>query len=179
MVAVRRRQCELAMPYPVLLGASAGGGRFLAAKPTLTYSGSGAFTIGNYDASYVYSVSGGTRSGNVITVSGATGTATVTARPPKGLTASASASAERKAPDQYYVVTSPFQCYHSASCASQCGGCGTYYAQDAWNPNDGSAQGFYSCCDQRVYYYNNYSSSGYSWSGSNYTNGSGEWWKIS
>ena len=166
----------------VLTAASAGAGRVAPAKPTLVYAGSGTtnngkFTIENYDASLTYTVTGGTRSGATITVTDANGTASVTARSGKSVSESPAGSAQRKAATQYRVVTSPSQCYYSGSCASQCGGCGTYYAAGAWAP--GSAAGFYSCCDQGYYVYDNYTGSGYTWGGSDYTNGQGEWWKIS
>jgi hypothetical protein len=136
----------------------------------------GKFTITNHDATYIYTATGGTVASNVLTVTATTGSSTLTARAPKGLTASTGVVAERKAPTQTYIQTAPFQCYYNPSCASQCGGCGTYYAAGAWGP--GEPAGFYSCCDQGYFVYDNYAGSGFTWGGSNYTNGQGEWWKI-
>lgn len=166
------------------IAASAAGGRFTPVKPTLLYAGSGTsdngkFTITNYDATYIYTVTGsGSVSGSTLTITNANASVTLTAKAPKGLTNSAGVVAERKAPTQTFIVTTPFQCYYSPSCASQCGGCGTFYAQDQWNPNDGSPAGYYSCCALGYNVYDNYSGQGYTWGGSDYTNGQGEWWKI-
>lgn len=60
--------------------------------PTLTYTAQNQFTIGNYDSSLTYTVTGGTRSGSVITVSTVGTTATVTARYGRGVAASAARS---------------------------------------------------------------------------------------
>lgn len=161
--------------------AAAGGGRFVPVKPTLAYAGSGLtnmgkFTITNYDSTYTYVATNGTVTGNTLTLSVKTGSGTLTARSPKGLTASAAVVASLQVPTQTFIATGPVQCYYSPSCASQCGGCGTYYAAGAWSP--GSAAGFYSCCAPGYYAYDNYASSGFTWGGSDYTNGQGEWWKI-
>lgn len=175
------------MSRSIVLAAAASGGRITPATPTLAYAGSGTndngkFTITNYDPSFVYTATGGTVSGNILTVTNPSSSATLTARTPKGLAASSGRTATRLAAStsQYYTQTGPFQCYYSGSCASQCGGCGTYYSQDQWNPNDGSPAGFYACCDQGYWttYYVNQAGSGYTWSGADYTNGQGEWWKI-
>jgi hypothetical protein len=108
------------------------------------------------------------------------GSATLTARAPKGFAASSTITASRLAAAQssYYVQTAPVQCYNSGSCASQCGGCGTFY--EPGNPTWNGVGGFWSCCDQGYFqfFYINYAGSGYTWGGSNYTNGSGEWWRI-
>lgn len=165
-------------------GSIAGGGRFTASTPTMSYAGSGnsnigKFNITNYNSSNIYTVSNGTVSGSVVTITNTTATSTITAKTPKGIYQSSSISIERKAPDQYYVVTTPFQCYGCKStgfdapcCAPGPCGCGTFHATGFGD------SGFYACCDVRSYYYNSYTGSGYTWGGSDYTNGTGEWWKI-
>ena len=168
-----------------LVSAAAGSGRFIPNKPTLEYAGSGTsnngnFTIGGYDPTFIYTATNGTVAGNVLTVTNPNGSATLTARAPKGLAASSTITASRLAAAQssYYVQTAPVQCYNSGSCASQCGGCGTFY--EPGNPTWNGVGGFWSCCDQgyTVFFYIDYVGSGYTWGGSNYTNGSGEWWRI-
>lgn len=167
------------------IAASAAGGRFIPVKPTLSYAGSGTsdngkFTITNYDATYIYTVTGsGSVSGNTLTVTNANTSVTLTARAPKGLTASTGVIAERKAAAQSYVVVTPFQCYGCASpgfqapcCAPGPCGCGTFHATGF------AYSGFWACCEERSYFYINYASQGYTWGGSDYTNGQGEWWKI-
>ena len=167
-----------------LVAASAGGGRITANKPTLTYLGSGTtnlgkFRIANYDASLTYVVTGGTRSGDEVTVTASTGSATITAQAPKGLVASSPAVAERKAPDQTSVPYT--QCYNP------CGDCNTSVNPNTWscgcgsgcNDSGGGAWGVCICRGPGYSYWNNYSGSGYGWSGSDYTNGQGEWWRVS
>jgi hypothetical protein len=169
------------MPAISMLSAPAGGGRFTPLKPTLTYAGSGLtnmgkFTITNHDATYIYTATGGTVASNVLTVTASTGSATLTARAPKGLTNSAGVVAERKAPTQTFIVTTPFQCYYSPN--PIIGGCGpgTFYPAGGWGP--GEPAGFYACCELGYFVYDNYAGQGYTWGGSDYTNGQGEWWKI-
>jgi hypothetical protein len=173
------------MPAISMLSAPAGGGRFTPLKPTLTYAGSGLsnmgkFTITNHDATYIYTATGGTVASNVLTVTASTGSATLTARAPKGLTNSAGVVAERKAPvqDSYFVPTGPFQCLYSPN--PIIGGCGpgTFYPAGGWGP--GEPAGFYCCYTPGyyVFYWVNYGPQGYTWGGSDYTNGQGEWWKI-
>lgn len=165
------------MPVLAAIVASAGGGRFIPVKPTLSYLSAGKFTITNYDSNYLYVASNGTISSGVLTIPTATGSSTLTAQSPKGLSASTSATISRQVAVQssYWVQTSPVQCYGPTGCGA-CGG-GTYYAQNGWC--QGCAAGFYCCCDQgyTVYYYVNYGPT-YTWSGSDYTNGSGEWYNI-
>ena len=97
----------------VAVGAS--GGRFAPAKPTITYVSTGTFSISNYDASLMYTItpSSGTasRSGATITLNSTDMEATVTAGPPKGGVASASVTIGRK-------PLSTFQYYQSVTCAS-------------------------------------------------------------
>lgn len=58
------------------------------AVPSLTYTAEKQFTITDYDATLEYTVSGGTRSGAVITVTTTGVTATVTAKYPRAVLAS-------------------------------------------------------------------------------------------
>lgn len=92
-----------------MIATAAGGGRAVAAKPTLThYTATGQFQITNYDANLTYtlSVTAGTatRSGAIITMSNANSICTVTAKLPKSISDSPAATAERKA---YTAVQGP------------------------------------------------------------------------
>lgn len=182
------------MPSISMLSAPAGGGRFTPLKPTLTYAGSGVSNMGKfiiggvgnpYDSTYIYTITSGVGSvsGNILTVSNANASVTLTARAPKGLTSSTGVIAERKAPTQgsYFVETSPTQCYGCGSpgfeapcCAPGPCGCGTFH-----NPGAFPYSGFWACCNQgyTVYFWNDFRPS-YTWGGSDYNNGQGEWWKI-
>lgn len=173
-----------------LIAAGAAGGRFTPVKPTLSYAGSGTsnngkFTITNYDATYIYTATGtGSVSGNTLTISNANASSTLTARAPKGLTSSAGVIAERKAAtqSQVFVATGPFECHgcsspgHGAPCCAPgpCG-CGTFHQAGGF-----PYTGFWACCEPGyfIYPFDNYAGQGYTWGGSNYTNGQGEWWRI-
>lgn len=162
---------------------AAGGGRFTPDRPNLSYLGSGItnlgqFNITNYNSSFIYNITGGTRSDSIITVTGGTGSATISARSPKGFVDSPVITAFRQAPTQYFVETVPFRCYECGSppcCAPGCCGCGTCYYD---SNNFAGKPGCFACCACGYFAYTNYSGSGYAWSGANYTNGQGEWWKI-
>ena len=172
----------------VSIAAAAGSGRFTPVKPTLSYAGSGTtnmgkFTITDYDSTYIYTATDGSVASNVFTVTASTGSGTLTAKSPKGLTNSTGVVAYRQPAVQssYFVATGPFACYGCPSpghgspcCAPGPCGCGTFHASGF------AYSGFWACCTPgyTVYYYVNYSSSGYTWGGSDYTNGQGEWWKI-
>ena len=92
---------------------------------------------------------------------------------------------ERKAPIPYTyrVATGPYACHgcsaplgHAAPCCAGGGcGCGTFHTAGAF-----AYTGFWACCapgyDETGYY--SFTSTGYTWSGADYTNGSGEWYKI-
>lgn len=171
------------------ISGAASSGRLPTLAPTLQYSGSGTsnngkFQITNYNSSYTYSVSGGSVSYDsglglyVFTVSSTTGSGTISARSPKSISDSSSITAWRHVPDQTSV---PFiQCYNP------CGNCNTSVNPHTWscgcgsgcNDSGGGAWGDCVCRGPGYSYWNSYSSSGYTWSGSDYTNGQGEWWKI-
>ena len=170
----------------LLVGAAAGGGKFTPAAPTLSYAGSGTtnngkFTITNYDATYIYTATGGTVASNVLTVTDTTGSGVLTAKSPKGLSQSASVTAYRQAPTQTFIATGPFACHGCSSpgpsapcCAPGPCGCGTFHnASEGW-----AYTGYWACCTPGYYVYDSYVSQGYTWSGTDYTNGQGEWWKI-
>jgi hypothetical protein len=168
----------------VLVGAAAGSGKITPVTPTLSYAGSGTtnngkFTLTSpaYNATYTYTVTGGTVAGNVVTVTAATGSAAVTAKAPKGLAQSGTVTAYRQAP---VYVNVPFtQCYNP------CGDCNTGVNPHTWscgcgsgcNDSGGGAWGDCICRGPGYSYYQNFGPS-YTWSGSDYTNGAGEWWKI-
>jgi hypothetical protein len=163
-------------------GASAAGGRFTPDKPSIAYSGplntaTHQFTISNYDATYIYTVANATQSTSTVTLSAATVTGQVSAKSPKGTTASTIAYPETKAPDTTYV---PFvQCYNP------CGNCNTSVNPHTWScgcgspcgDSGGGAWGDCICRGPGYSYWNNYGPT-YTWSGSNYTNGTGEWYRV-
>jgi hypothetical protein len=167
----------------LLVGAAAGGGKFTPAAPTLSYAGSGTtnngkFTITNYNATFIYTATGGTVASDVLTVTATTGSAVLTAKSPKGLTQSASITAYRQAAN---LVNVPYtQCYNP------CGDCNPGGNPATWtcgcgsgcNDSGGGQWGVCICRGPGYSYYENYGPSGYTWSGADYTNGQGEWWKI-
>lgn len=176
------------MPVAIRL-APVGGGRYTPSAPTLTYRGSGTSNLGkfqvtNYDATFQYDATGGTLAYDaglaawVFTVTASTGSGVLKAKSAKGLTFSASVTAYRHVADQTYVAFT--QCYNP------CGNCRTDVNPHTWscgcgsgcNDSGGGAWGDCICRGPGYSYWNNYSGSGYAWSGSDYTNGSGEWWKI-
>jgi len=160
--------------------AAAGGGRFTPPRPNLQYLGSGTsnlgqFRINPFDSSYIYTVSGnGSLSGDILFVTVSNGTATLTARAPKGTTQSASITAERKAP---VLVNVPFQ-----QAFDPCGDCRTDVNPNSWTcgcigwDTGGGQWGVCICRGPGFSYWEN--QPGYNWSGSDFNNGQGEWWRI-
>ncbi len=164
--------------------ASSAGGRFTASVPTLTYAGSGTtnngqFTITNYNSTFTYTISGtGSRSTNTLTVTNTNSSVTLTATSPKGLTASSIVTCSRQAPTtySYFVSTGPTTCQWCPSCCPGPYGCGTQH----FNPDAGEVQ--FLLCSSPGYNatgYNSFTSTGYTWGGADFNNGSGEWFKIS
>lgn len=163
-----------------LVAAAASGGRFVPVKPTLTYAGSGTsnngkFTIDNYDATYIYTVTGsGSVSGNTLTITNANASVTLTAKSPKGLTTSSGVVAERKAA---VLINVPYTQYNNP-----CGDCRTDVNPNTWTCGcvgadaGGGQWGVCICRGPGYSYYEN--QPGYNWSGNDYTNGQGEWWKV-
>ena len=155
------------MPSPIVLVVPVGG-NVAAETPSLTYSGYGQFTITNYDANLTYNITGsGSRTGNLFYVTATSGNATVSTTTPKGQT-SGSRTAYRLPYGTYFVQTGPAYVNYSTSYNG-----GTYYAQDQWNPNDGSPAGFYAVITPGYYAAYDYSGSGYT-----YSSTFNEWWKI-
>lgn len=85
------------------------------ATPILAYTAQNQFTISNYDPTLTYAVSGGTRSGSVITISSVGTTATVTAKYDRGLIASSARSMLTAAYSR--VLTSVASTAGSAGCS--------------------------------------------------------------
>ena len=81
--------------------ASSAGGRFVADKPTLTHTSAGQFTIGNYSSLYTYSLSSGSRSGAIVTPSGASSQVSITAASPKSVSQSTASTCEWRTITQY------------------------------------------------------------------------------
>ena len=157
------------VPSPALVCIVNGGSGISSPKPTLTYAGNGAFTISNFDAVLAYTVTGsGTLTGSVLQVTVATGNATIFGTTPKGV-AGVSTVAYRQAYTTYFVQTGdPYVTYSGDGSNG-----GTYYGTDQWNPNDGSAAGYYAVITPGYQAPTDYSGSGFTYS-STYN----EWWKI-
>lgn len=176
------------MPSLALMGASGSGGKITAGIPTLSYAGSGTsnngnFTITNFNVNFSYTPTSGSIAGNTFTVTSAGTSGTLVAKTAKVPTNSSTVTASRLAAAQgrYWTQTAPYACHGCASpghqapcCAPGPCGCGTFHASGF------AYSGFWACCDQGywTYYWVNYGSSGWTWGGSDYTNGQGEWWKI-
>lgn len=160
-------------------------------QPTVAYAGSGTtnngkFTITNYGASLTYTLtfvsgtnSGASRASDTVTVNAVNSRYSIAASYGAGLVSSP-AYVERKAAVQssYFVPTGPPECLYSPGPISGFCGPGTYYPEGGWGP--GEPAGYYCCGTPGyyVYYYENFGPSGYTWSGSDYTNGAGEWYKL-
>lgn len=158
-------------------GVAAAAGRAIPAKPTLSYAGSGTtdngkFTITNYDANLTYTITNGTRSGSTVTVTNQNTTATVTARLPKSVSNSSPAYPERKGA----VQAEYDQSYNPNGDLNTSVNPNTWTCPSGWSAG-GGAWGV-GICRKYPGSYTDFGGSGYTWSGSDYTNGSGEWWKI-
>lgn len=107
------------------LVAAASGGRVPVDLPTLTHVAGTGFTITNYDAQVVYSLSAGSRTGDAITLAFST-PATLTASSPKGTPTSAPVALERRA----ITYTSPVfvQTGVNEIFSADCSLGGVYYA---------------------------------------------------
>ena len=104
------------MPIIGAIGAaSAGGGRYINPKPTITYNSVGVFNITNADSTANYSSFSSVTNGSLtfgsgnstVSLSGANSIATVQNRSVKGLESSPSTLAERKSFVYTYVVAPP------------------------------------------------------------------------
>ena len=156
----------------------------------------GQFSISNYNPGIIYVPTLITGSGTA-TLNTSTGRFTLSAPDSRfsviakygvGAPESDARFMERKAPVQvdnsYFVETSPFQCYGCGApegfaapcCAPGPCGCGTFHQAGAF-----PYTGFWACCAggyiQPSFYWQNFGPS-YTWSGSDYTNGQGEWYKL-
>jgi len=170
---------------------SSGGGRFTPPTPDLTYAGSystnkGIFRLTNYDATNVYTLTGGTIQYDAglaswtFYVTATTGSGTIKATAAKGLVDTATVTAYRHVADQTSVAFT--QCYNP------CGNCNTGVNPNTWscgcgsgcNDSGGGAWGACICRGPGYSYWNTYAGSGYTWSGGNYAadGSNGEWWKI-
>ena len=157
-----------------VVAAGAAGGRFTAAKPTISHSAYGQFTIDNYDANLTYTVSATSgsvsRSGAVITASATDTVVTVTAGSIKGGSGTPT-TAERKAYTYYYGT--------GQSCSNNCQpGGGPSGANSCWCGS--SSDGYQTCCggcygqtctNYQTGPFKNSTPSGYA---DTYS----EWWKI-
>lgn len=110
----------------IMFATIAGGGKIVAAKPTLSHTATNQFTIGNYDSTFIYTITNGTRSGAIVTPSGASQSCTVVARAPKGITNSTASTCEYRTITSSWVGNFIMQVYriHGAPChAPNCGNC--------------------------------------------------------
>lgn len=167
------------MSRAALASAAAAGGRAVADKPTVTWHANGKFRITNYNAAYTYTLtpSSGTatRVDDIVTLSAASATCTVTATLPKSVAASAAGTFERKAYEAY--VSSTYQCGTDAINPCPCGGgC----------PPCNECNPCYNCCGSVPRMCNNYSGTNFAGQGYTlspgpltYPNNGSEWWKAS
>lgn len=179
------------MPSIAALFGATAAGKSTPAKPTLTYRGSylsnnGKFQITNFDSALLYTTSGGTVSFDtglscwIFTVTATTGGATLYATTQKSPIASPTVTAFRHVADQTAVAFT--QCYNP------CGNCNTSINPNTWscgcgsgcNDSGGGQWGACICRGPGYSYWNDYSGSGYTWSGAAYASdgSNGEWWKI-
>lgn len=158
------------------------------AKPTLTYVGTtGRFRINNYNASFIYTLSAGTRAADIVTLPGANTSATVSAQSFSGGDSSPSTSYAQKSasftPDTRYSYPCGTACDTCQYCGCECGGggCGCYPgASQSWGqcgcPGTMCWYGSYSCNCRTVYCSGGSAPAlinepGYIWSGA-------EWYQI-
>ena len=141
----------------------------------------GQFVIVNFDPKVAYSgqkVSGSdglTISDDIVSIP-QNSRYTITAGWTVDMEQSGAAPIERKAPKEEFVATGPFKCHGCGTygcCADPGGcGCGTWHLAGAF-PYDG----MWACCEPGYWRWVNYGAN-YTWSGNDYTNGNGEWWRI-
>lgn len=159
--------------------------------PTLAYTGLKQFTITNYDSTLTYTLTNCTRSGSVITVTNVGTNATVTARYGRGLSASAAGTGATLANGR--VLTGAPTNYTDTGCGprgtSCCSGgqilnvdgstCSSVGSLAPDNFCGGSCPG--NCFQMTIscysYYWTDYTSSGYTISGST-TSTSSVWGKV-
>jgi hypothetical protein len=174
------------------VGVFAGGGRVALDKPTLSHTNTGQFTIGNYNASYLYSasVTAGTATvaGSVLTMSNANSVATLYAT--YGKATSTSILAERKSITYNQPVNNPYPCgTHQCNCTTGwgscgCGTCGGYPAPNAqsWGqcgcPGDMCWYNSTTTCSTCTSYCDSWSNTGEDPVPSGYAKTYGEWRKI-
>lgn len=148
-----------------LAAAAASGGRFVPDKPSLTHgTATGKFTIQNYDASFTYTLSTGSRSGNTITLAtSGTVVCTVTAKSLKGTVNSSAGSAERRDRSGYNVHENRSECGPGPECSCH-PGFGAHWDTD---PQLGSVNPH---CSRDTWYWNS--------PPSGFTDSYSEWWKT-
>lgn len=155
-------------------------------QPTLTYLGyQGRFTISNYSASYIYTVTAGTVSGSTLTLPSATSEAYVSAQSFAGGASSPTRYYANKAPSYTPDTRYSYACGTACDTCQYCG-CGTCASlgvsgSQSWGqcgcPGTMCWYGSYSCNCRTVYCSGGSAPSlinepGYTWNGSN------EWYKI-
>lgn len=82
------------MPILAAIVGPSSGGRFIPVKPILSHYAANQFKIDNYDSSYIYGLSVGTRSNDIITISSASSPSIITAKSPKGVVDSSVSTCE-------------------------------------------------------------------------------------
>lgn len=156
------------MPSPAFAVIVNGGSGVTADKPTLAYVSYGAFTVTNFGPQLAYTPTGGSLTSGVFNVAASTGSGTLFATSPKG-SVGATVTAYRQAKTSDWVSTGPDVFSYSSDGSNG----GTYYAQDQWNPSDGSPAGYYAMTRQGYYVNRDYSGAGYT-----FNNSTNEWWRI-
>jgi hypothetical protein len=159
------------------------------AKPVMQYAGSGTtnmgkFRIVNYQPSADYTLvyqsgdNGGNIVGDLITITGPNAIWNVVASWGEGAPLSDPGTVERKAPWQTSV---PY-----TSCYNPCGDCRTDVNPHTWscgcgsgcNDSGGGQWGDCICRGPGYSYWTDARPQGYTWGGTDYTNGQGEWYKV-
>lgn len=157
-------------------------------QPTLSYYGTtGKFQITNYNSSYIYTISSGTRSGSIVTLPGANTSATIKAQSFSGGDFSPTTTYEQKSAryteDTRYSYPCGTACDTCQNCGCECagGGCGCYpNASQSWGqcgcPGTMCWYGSYECNCRTTYCSGGSAPSlinepGYTWTGL-------EWYKI-
>lgn len=162
----------------IVAGAASGKGA-TPAIPTLTYTAENQFTISDYDSTFTYTVTNGTRSGAVVTVTSAS--ATISARTSKSVVASGTRSLLTLANGR--VLTTVASTMGSEGCGPRpnlccssgilntngdtCGGSPGTVVPDNFCGNTcdpGNCFGLYMTCYN--WYWTDYTSSGYTLQGS-------------
>lgn len=137
-----------------LAGSVSGGKGATPPTPSISYTAENQFVIANYDSTLTYSVSNGTRSGNIVTANSAGTVATITSKYQKSLITSVSKSLRTLVHSRVLYGTAAG--IGSAGCGPRptiyCpSGMITNTAGDSSIPGGGTKGCFYECCPYGIY----------------------------